>query len=153
MSQEYIKTEIEKILQNKDYKEPLNAVMSCIWLAGNLKGTNLKIIKLGQEHFLCDYFAIASASNSTQLEAMKDSILSNLKSFNIIASSVEGSGQSSWILLDFGDFFVHLFDEEGRKLYDLDKLYQNQEQVEIPQSYYYSAPQIMQETSKEENYF
>jgi len=141
MTRDYISTEVEKIVKDNTLSSPLNFVMASAWLMGNFKGINLKALDLKKTATIADYFVIGSATNPTQMTAMAEEIAHQMRQFGVEAISREGLKHSTdWILLDYGDFIVHVFSEAARTVYDLDHLYKNAESIEIPQSYYFSSP-------------
>ena len=71
---------------------------------------------------MADYFVITSGQNPNQMQAIADNIDTELSKLGIRLSHKEDEG-SNWILMDYGDIIVHIFDEESRKFYDLERLW------------------------------
>jgi len=151
---DYIKKELSKIFDETKFEFPLNLAMASAWIAGNFKGTELKIYDVRGRSTLCDYFVLSSAGNATQLHAMADEMMGQMKANGTKLLSVEGM-DGNWVLLDFGDIIVHLFLHDARFVYDLDELWKTAPQVTIPQSYYFSeAPsEKLVKKDEDENYF
>ena len=81
---------------------------------------------------LADYFVIATGTSSTHVKALADEVEFQLKERHSIATEhTEGYRSNSWILLDYGNVIVHVFTEESRAFYDLDRLWQDGETVDI----------------------
>lgn len=137
MSNEFINKEIDEIMEDKAFEFPQNSAMSSAWILGNFKGTNLKVLKMSKDFSLTDFFVIGSAQNSTQSKAMADEICFQLKRYNIETRSKESDQNAEWTLLDFGDIIVHIFVEHARSTYDLESLWSNSTEIEIPQEYYF----------------
>ena len=87
------------------------------------KAIDIKIIDIAHISTLADYFIIASGSNRSQVQAMADAVDESLGKRGIHAKSTEGYQNANWILLDYGDIVVHLFDEENRLFYDLERIW------------------------------
>lgn len=156
MSREYVTKEVEAIYKDKNLVEPLNMAMAAAWIMGNFKGLNLKILDLRNQSSIADFFVIGSAGNPTQASAMAEEISLQMRNLGIEALSREGLKQSTdWILLDYGDVIIHVFHEPARMVYDLDLLYKNALNVEIPESYYFSTPESERRNSNDDgrNYF
>lgn len=151
----FIKSEVEKIVKDKSLTYPKNIAMAATWILANFKGVNLKIFDVSQTSSLADYYVLASATNTTQSRAMTEELQMNIKQAGNDIISVEGLTDGEWILVDAGDVIVHIFNETSRDIFDLDTLWANHPQVEIPQSYYFAGHDQQEEKNSEstENYF
>ena len=89
------------------------------------KAIDIKIIDISHISTLADYFIIASGSNRSQVQAMADAVDEALDKMGVHARSTEGYQNANWILLDYGDIVVHLFDEETRLFYDLERIWRD----------------------------
>ncbi|MBR3837853.1 MAG: ribosome silencing factor [Clostridia bacterium] len=98
------------------------------------KGREVRILKVREETVLTDYFVIATATSSTHLKALCDEVEYVLREEEgIRADRVEGYQGGGWILVDFGDVIVHLFDQTSREYFKLEKLWNGAEAVEFEQ--------------------
>lgn len=156
MNRDYVTKEVQAIYADKNLAQPLNMAMAAAWIMGNFKGMNLKILDLRNQSAIADLFVIGSASNLTQASAMAEEISFQMRNLGLEAISREGLKQSTdWILLDYGDVIVHVFHEPARTIYDLEHLYKNAINVEIPESYYFSTPESERKYGSDDgkNYF
>lgn len=92
---------------------------------------DVKIIDIKKTSTLSDYFIIASGNNENQIRAMSDTVIDNLQEINISLKKIEGYNNSSWILLDFGIAIVHIFNEEIRNYYNLEKVWASGNEIDI----------------------
>ena len=88
-------------------------------------GQDISIINIGKVSSLCDYFVIATAGSTRQVKAIADNVQDALTEYGIEPRSKEGYQTQNWILLDYGDVMVHVFDEENRGFYNLEKLWKD----------------------------
>lgn len=137
---EYIQSEVNKIITNPGYEFPVNHAMASAWILANFKGDNLKIFDMKKSSSLCDYSIIVTAQNTTQARAMADEVSLQLKAQGATILSYEGYESADWILLDTGDIMVHVFNGPAREVYDLDIIYAKNPQVKIPEEYYFGKP-------------
>lgn len=152
MSKDYVQAECKKILGEEPTTKEYALVAA--WVIAHFKGINLKIFDMNSTSSLCDYNVIASVENTVQANAMVDELLYTLKGAGLSMLSLEGSSESDWVLLDLGDIIIHLFQEISRDIYDLDTLWSEMEQLEIPQEYYFGQPsEEIKPSSDTENYF
>ena len=93
------------------------------------KGLDIKIIDISEVSPIADYFVIASAANENQIEAMRDEVDEKLHKAGAELKSIEGHRNSTWILMDYGDVVVHLFTQEDREFYDLDKVWKDGKEI------------------------
>ena len=79
---------------------------------------------------MADYFVVASGSSTTQIQALVKNVEENLHKAGCVMKRMEGDRHSSWVLLDFGDVVVHVFNREDRLFYDLERIWSDGKIVE-----------------------
>jgi len=79
-----------------------------------------------------DYFIICNGTNPRQIQAISDAVGEELEKEGERAVSIEGYQNAEWILVDYGDFLVHIFSEKSREYYQLERLWRHAKDVEIP---------------------
>ena len=89
------------------------------------KAQDVKIIDIEHISTLADYFVIASGTNRNQLQAMADNVEEMLGKAGFEPKQIEGYQNANWILMDYGDVVLHLFDEENRLFYDLERIWRD----------------------------
>ena len=95
------------------------------------KGVDVKVIKIGDISILADYMVIATGTSSTHVKSLADYVEYELDQQGVTVSHIEGHRSDTWILMDYVDVIVHVFSEESRKYYDLDRLWEDGEEVDI----------------------
>lgn len=95
------------------------------------KGVNIKIIDIRDISVVADYFLIAGASNQNQIRALTDNVEEKLSEAGCNVSHIEGYSSANWILMDYKDVIVHVFNEEDRLFYDLERIWQDGKTIDI----------------------
>lgn len=95
------------------------------------KGLDIKLIEIGDISSLSDYMVIATGTSSTHVKAIADEVEYQLDNAGISVSHIEGYRSNSWILLDYVDVIVHIFSDEARDFYDLERLWQDGKEIDI----------------------
>ena len=95
------------------------------------KAEDIRVIDISEVSTLADYFIIASAMNSNQIQALIDAVGEELGKRGHEARQVEGNRNSSWILMDYRDIIVHIFSKEDRLFYDLERIWTDGKSVEV----------------------
>ena len=94
------------------------------------KGYDVKVIDISEISILADYFIIANGSNANQVQAMVDNVEEQMYKAGFDDPKVEGYNNASWILLDYNDVVLHVFDEESRSFYNLERLWRDGKEVD-----------------------
>jgi ribosome-associated protein len=88
------------------------------------KAFDLDVLSVGELTSIADYFVLSTATNERQAAAIADNILEKLKKeMGVRPLLVEGTSPGRWILLDYGDFIIHIFTEDVRRFYGLERLW------------------------------
>lgn len=95
------------------------------------KGVNIKVIDISEISIIADYFIIAGGNNENQVKAMADNVEEELHKTGINPNNIEGYTAANWILMDFGDIIVHVFNEDDRLFYDLERIWRDGKTVSI----------------------
>ena len=90
------------------------------------KAENIKVIDISKVSVMTDYFVIATASNVNHMKALSDYMEKSMHDLNVKLNHAEGRS-ANWILLDYGDIIIHLFDRESRAYYELDRIWSDGE--------------------------
>ena len=107
-------------------------VQLALHAAGEKKALEPVVLDLREIASFTDYFLIVSGANERQVQAISDEVYETLKKSGHAAARVEGYKTAEWILLDYGDFVVHVFEQKARKFYDLERLWRESKRIEVP---------------------
>ena len=95
------------------------------------KGEDIKVLKTEELTTLADYFVLCTAGSSTQVKAMSDACEEAMEKNGEQAHHIEGHRGGTWLLMDFSSVVVHVFTDEARKFYDLERLWADAEQINL----------------------
>ena len=97
------------------------------------KAEDIKIINIEEVSVMADYFIIASGKNRNQVQAMADSVEEMLGKEGVNPKQIEGYRTANWILMDYRDVIVHVFDSENRLFYDLERIWRDGKSISVEQ--------------------
>jgi ribosome-associated protein len=107
-------------------------VVSALHAAAEKKAIDPIVLDLREIASFTDFFVITSGANERQVQAISDEVYDTLKKAGSTAARVEGYKTAEWILLDYGDFVVHVFEQKARSFYDLERLWRESRRVDLP---------------------
>lgn len=95
------------------------------------KAENIQIIDISEVSSVADYFVIANGTNKSQVQALADNVSEKLGRNGVYAKQTEGYNSANWILLDYTDIVIHIFDKESRGFYDLERIWRDGKVVSL----------------------
>jgi ribosome-associated protein len=109
--------------------------------ASDKKATDIAILDLRQIASFTEYFVICSGANNRQVQAISNEVEDRLRKAGKRLLHIEGYSSAEWILLDYGDFIVHVFSSSSRQFYDLERLWRDAARVKVPEEGRAEEPQ------------
>lgn len=95
------------------------------------KGEDIRVIDIAHVSVIADYFVIASGMNRNQVQALAENVEEQLYKAGFEKKQREGYTSGNWVLLDYGDIVVHIFDRENRLFYDLERIWRDGTQISV----------------------
>ncbi len=133
LQRETVSIEIEQ--SSTPFAELDESVQLALTCASEKKAFALVALDLREIASFTEFFIIASGSNQRQVQAISDEIQEQLKKqLRSKAVRVEGYSSAEWILMDYGDFIVHIFEQKAREFYDLERLWRDARKVDLPEN-------------------
>ena len=114
--------------------EPAAPWLIAVRAAESKKATAVTVLDLRGITSFADYFVICSGANARQIQAISDEVGKELSVIGELPNSIEGYQNAEWVLMDYGDYLVHIFSEQARDYYDLERLWRDASRVSIPAS-------------------
>lgn len=94
------------------------------------KAEDIHVIDISEVSTIADYFIIANGTSTNQVQAMIDNVDDALGKNGYPVKQTEGYQSANWVLMDFGDIIVHVFDKENRLFYDLERIWRDGKQID-----------------------
>lgn len=95
------------------------------------KAEDIRVIDISEISVLADYFIIADGNNTNQVQAMIDNVEETLGKAGYEPKQIEGYQSANWVLMDYSDVIVHVFDKENRLFYDLERIWRDGKQIDL----------------------
>jgi ribosome-associated protein len=107
-------------------------ICTALTAAGDKKALEMVVLDLREVASFTDYFLITSGTNVRQVQAIADEVVEQLKKQGTRPARVEGYNAAEWVLVDYGDFILHVFEDKARRFYDLERLWRDARRVPLP---------------------
>ena len=114
-----------------NYIPSLELAVRCARAADDKQASDIVVLPVGDVLAITEYFVVASASNPRQVRAITDAVLVSVREQTGRGPlRSEGVGEQQWVLVDYGDVVVHVFSEEQRRFYEIERLYKDVQAVD-----------------------
>lgn len=117
-----------KVMININDKKKLDRIAQAIF---DKKGFNILGLDLREESALTDYFIIAEGTSERHVSALSQIVQDNLKELGLTPYRTEGQSTGNWVVLDYGDMIIHLFQSEVREKYGLEQVWKNSRLIDF----------------------
>ncbi len=125
---------LDAIVGTTPFEELDEEIKLALHSAAEKKAVNLRVLDLRAITSFTEFFVVTNGTNQRQVQAIADEITEKLKKkMKFKANRIEGYDSAEWVLLDYGDFIVHIFNEKSRGFYDLERLWRDAKRVELPE--------------------
>ena len=94
------------------------------------KAEDIKVIDISEVSVIADYFIIANGTNRSQIQTLSDHVEETLGRAGVPLRQSEGYENANWVLLDFHDVIIHIFDKDNRLFYDLERIWRDGKMIE-----------------------
>jgi len=107
--------------------------LEAVRAAEEKQARNIKVLDLREVTTFADFFVIVNGANTRQIQSIADEVHHRLKKLGEIPNSIEGYDNAEWVLVDYGDYLVHIFSDKAREYYDLEHLWRDAKNVPVPE--------------------
>ena len=123
-------TNLNEEIVSLENASPLEIARAIETFLDNKKGRDIKVLHVEDVTSIADYFVVCTATSNTHVKALSGEVEYQLERRGVYAYHIEGRDNNSWVVLDYCNVIVHIFNREAREFYNLDKLYENTTAVE-----------------------
>ena len=116
---------------NIDRNDPLAVAEYIVSVLDTKKAGDIKLLHVSDKTIITDYMVICSGNSTTQIRSLGDEVEFKLNEIDLQMLHTEGEPSGGWVLLDYGFVLVHIFNKEARNMYNLERLYQGGDEVDI----------------------
>ena len=95
------------------------------------KAEDIRVIDISEVSVIADYFIIASGNNRNQVQALIDNVEEQLGRAGVSPKQIEGYDAANWVLMDYRDIIVHVFDKENRLFYDIERIWRDGKNIPV----------------------
>jgi ribosome-associated protein len=122
-------------IQNTPFSELDETIRLALHCASEKKALNPVVLDIREISSFAEFFVIVNGTNQRQVQAISDEISEQLKKqLQTRAVRIEGYKTAEWILMDYGDFILHIFEPKSREFYDLERLWRDAKKVDLPEN-------------------
>ena len=118
-------------MEEKTVLEPRELAEKIVTILDAHKAGSIKLLHTADQTILADYFIICAGNSNTQTRGLADEVEYKLGLLGIQPSHTEGRESATWVLMDYASVIVHVFNAETRRFYNLEKLWNEAEEVDI----------------------
>ena len=115
-------------MNSSEIKENLKLIINAL---EDKKAENIRVIDISEISTVADYFVITNGLNKSQIQALSDHVEEKLAIQKVQPRNIEGYNTANWILMDYSDILVHIFDTESRGFYDLEHMWRDGKSVAL----------------------
>ena len=123
-------TNLSEEIVSLENASPLEVAKAIETFLDNKKGRDIKVLHVEDVSNIADYFVVCTATSNTHVKALSGEVEYQLERRGVTPYHIEGRDNNSWVVLDYCNVLVHIFNREARDFYNLDKLYENTTPVE-----------------------
>jgi ribosome-associated protein len=122
-------------IETTPFSELDETIQLALHCASEKKALNPVVLDIREIASFAEFFVIVNGTNQRQVQAISDEISEQLKKqLQTRAVRIEGYKTAEWILMDYGDFIVHIFEPKSREFYDLERLWRDAKKVDLPEN-------------------
>lgn len=103
-------------------------------LASEKKIQDMRLLEVGQVSIIADYFLLGTGATAVQVHAICDHLIENLKKNGYHALHIEGYREGWWVVIDYGDLVVHIFQTEAREFYNLERIWYEAPSIDLEEN-------------------